>query len=287
LNGWSWTPKDDEWNDAFKLLNEFVLQNGHARVADDYKTPSGYALGNWVTRQRVIKTKISDEKRQALESVIGWTWDAREEKWMRAYQRLVEHAKREGNVHLPIKFITPDGIRLGAWVLTNRGNRNSMSEQRRQMLEKIPGWTWNPFLDQWMESFEELAQFTIDNGHSNVPVGYVTKDGFALGKWVQKQKNKSDKLTNDRREYLEEIPGWSWNRRHEKWYLGLEALKQYITRNGDCDVDKDFVAENGTRLGQWIRVQKFQWNRKGKGLSQELRDKLMAFPEWVAYLDQK
>jgi hypothetical protein len=287
LNGWSWTPKDDEWNDAFKLLNEFVLQNGHARVADDYRTASGYALGNWVTRQRVTKTKISDEKKQALESVIGWTWDAREEKWMRAYQRLVEHAKREGNVHLPIKFITADGIRLGAWVLTNRGNRNSMSEQRRQMLEMIPGWTWNPFLDQWMESFEELAQFAIDNGHSNVPVDYVTKNGFALGKWVQKQKNKSDKLTNERREYLEEIPGWSWNRRHEKWYLGFDALKSYIEQNGNCNIAKDFVADNGTRLGEWVRVQKFQWNRKGKGLSQELRNKLLALPEWVSYLESK
>ena len=287
LKGWSWTPRDDEWNEAFELLEKYVLENGNARVADDYIASTGLALGNWVTRQRIVRNKLPEDKLHALEALSGWTWDAREEKWMRAYQGLVEYAKREGHSKLPFKYVTSDGIRLGAWVLTNRGNRSTMSVQRQQLLEKIPGWTWNPFADQWMESFEELAQFVIENGHSNVPVDYLTPSGFALGRWVQKQKNKSETLTNERREYLEEIPGWSWNRRHDKWYRGFDALKSYIDKNGNCNIAKDFVADNGTRLGEWVRVQKFQWNRKGKGLSQELREKLLALPEWVFYLESK
>jgi hypothetical protein len=206
---------------------------------------------------------------------------------MKGYQSLIEYVSREGNARVPGKFITADGFPLGNWVGTNRLIENSKSVQRRQLLEKIPGWTWNPFADQWMDSFEELAQFVIENGHSNVPVDYLTSSGFSLGKWVQKQKNKSEKLIKERRDYLEEIPGWSWNRRHEKWYRGFDALKSYIDKNGNCNIAKDFVADNGTRLGEWVRVQKFQWNRKGKGLSQELREKLLALPEWVSYLESK
>jgi superfamily II DNA or RNA helicase len=287
LNGWSWTPRDDEWSDSFELLKEYVIQNGHAIVPDDYRTPTGYGLGNWVTRQRVVKKRLSSEKIQLLESIDGWVWDAREAKWMKGYQSLIKYVRHEGNAQVPDKFITADGFPLGNWVGTNRLIENSKSAQRKQLLEKIPGWTWNPFADQWMESFEELAQFVIENGHSNVPVDYLTPSGFALGRWVQKQKNKSETLTNERREYLEEIPGWSWNRRHDKWYRGFDALKSYIDKNGNCNIAKDFVADNGTRLGEWVRVQKFQWNRKGKGLSQELREKLLALPEWVSYLESK
>ena len=287
LNGWSWTVRNDNWNHLFELLKEYSLKNGHALVPATYVTAGGVQLGSWVTHQRYFRSKLSEDRIEALKSVKGWVWDSIEAKWMKGYQSLIEYVSREGNARVPSGFLTADGYPLGNWVGTNRLAENSKSPQRQQLLEKVPGWTWNPFADQWMESFEELAQFVIGNGHSNVPVDYLTSSGFALGKWVQKQKSKSETLTNERRDYLEEIPGWSWNRRHEKWYRGFNALKSYIEQNGNCNIVKDFVAEDGTRLGEWVRVQKFQWNRKGKGLSQELRKKLLALPEWVSYLESK
>jgi predicted helicase len=71
LNAWSWTVRNDNWNHLLELLIEYSLKNGHALVPRDYVTQDGFKLGDWVIHQRHIRSKLSEDRIEALESVKG------------------------------------------------------------------------------------------------------------------------------------------------------------------------------------------------------------------------
>ena len=78
LPGWSWTPKQDEWEQKFAQLQKYVRSFGNAKVPDQYKV-DGIQLGKWVGKQRQ-KHKAGNllpELVARLESLNGWTWKAK------------------------------------------------------------------------------------------------------------------------------------------------------------------------------------------------------------------
>jgi len=68
------TSVSDQWSEAFEQLKQYVEKHGSARVRQGFKTKDGFALGNWVSRQRKVKDSVSAERRNLLESCKGWTW---------------------------------------------------------------------------------------------------------------------------------------------------------------------------------------------------------------------
>jgi hypothetical protein len=51
LPGWSWTPQEDRWQEAYDRLLLFVEREGHAFVRQDV-IEEGLRLGVWVWEQR-------------------------------------------------------------------------------------------------------------------------------------------------------------------------------------------------------------------------------------------
>ena len=78
LPGWSWTPKQDEWEQKFAQLQKYVRSFGNAKVPDQYIV-DGIQLGKWVGKQRQ-KHKAGNllpELVARLASLNGWTWKAK------------------------------------------------------------------------------------------------------------------------------------------------------------------------------------------------------------------
>lgn len=73
----SWNPLTGQWNKGFANLQEYVKQNGSARVPRGFKNKDGFRLGVWVSNQRLNKGSLSVERRSLLEaSCEDWSWGA-------------------------------------------------------------------------------------------------------------------------------------------------------------------------------------------------------------------
>lgn len=133
IPGWVWgITNDDAWERGFAQLEKWGMPSV---VNLSATTPDGYRLVSWINNQR---TRCKDQtKRERLESIPGWTWDAQSAKWEKAFIQFKKHGK------IPNKsFVDSDGFALGMWVDNQKGI--CVDSDRRKRLESIPGWKWYP-----------------------------------------------------------------------------------------------------------------------------------------------
>jgi len=148
LAGWSWGVRSDLWEEGFSHLKSFSEREGHCRVLFSYKADDDYWLGQWVSIQRKTKYLMELDRRQRLEALAGWSWNAFADKWEVGLSHLKEFSELEDHCRVPLRYITKNGYRLGRWVGIQRENRNKMEPERRQRLEALPGWVWNRNVDR-------------------------------------------------------------------------------------------------------------------------------------------
>jgi hypothetical protein len=103
------------------------------------------------------------------------------------------------------------------------------------------------------------------------------EDGVRLGQWVSVQRSTKDKLTPERRQQLEALPGWAWDGKTTVWDRNYALLCDYAAEHGHANVTYSCVY-GGVKLGQWVRGQRSN-NAKGK-LSEEHRQKLEKVRGW-------
>ena len=121
------------------------------------RTTSG--LGGWITKQgaRHAQGALDPGRRNRLEALPGWTWEPRDAAWEEAIEKLQQFVRREGHARVP-RSHQEDGFRLGSWVGDRRGQhtKGALDPGRRNRLEALPGWTWEPRDAAWEEAIEKL-----------------------------------------------------------------------------------------------------------------------------------
>jgi superfamily II DNA or RNA helicase len=148
LSGWLWSVPDGAWEDGFIHLEKFISINKNARVPSLYVDPEdGFPLGNWVSTQRgTYKCKtLAQSKIELLEERLGWAWNTFDALWEEGFEHLMLFTSRENHVWVPTSYRDPDdGHKLGVWVgsqHTRYGN-GSLTKERVNRLEAVPGWAW-------------------------------------------------------------------------------------------------------------------------------------------------
>ena len=99
-------------------------------------------------------------------------------------------------------YVTPDGYPLGKLVFKQRSHykTGTLSAERIEFLKTFGDWSWEPRLDRWNLMFQKLQEYYRVNETTCVPQRYKTPDGYALGSWVNGQRNfyREGKLSAER-----------------------------------------------------------------------------------------
>src|SRR5262249_47659318 len=145
-----------------------------------------------------------------------------------------------------------NGFNLGYWVNMQRRDKEDLSEERRQRLDKLR-FVWDAHQARWEENFLHLKAYKEREGNCEVPRDHI-ESGVKLGRWLIKQRSKRNTLSDDCRRRLNEL-GIVWHARDGGWEEGYRHLKAYKEREGDCLVPLSHK-ENNFPLGTWVSNQR-------------------------------
>jgi len=209
--------------------------------------------------------------------------------WEFWFGLLDDFVERKGHARIP-QSCTVNSYRLGTWVAAQRRGhtRDTLDADQERRLEELPGWTWDPFSDDWEDGFRRLRGYVDRHGHARVPVFErvdgrkmsYTVDGYRLGQWVtvQRTKNAKGTLDADRQHRLEALPGWIWDVTDDQWEARFRLLEDYVEHNGDALVPTSYTVKRD-RLGVWVTVQR---HRHAKGtLDADRERRLEELPGWT------
>jgi hypothetical protein len=187
------------------------------------------------------------DRAAGLQELPGWTWDAKADLWEEGFRRLQRYVERHGNARVA-KSYAVDGYPLGSWAHIQRGRdaKGLLDADRQRRLQELPGWTWDPFTDQWNEGFSRLLDYIEQNRVALVPNTY-TLDGYRLGRWVNHQRVRHAKgtLNAEHERRLQDVPGWTWDARDyiDRWEDGFNRLLHYVELNGNARVPSSYTVD--------------------------------------------
>ena len=285
IGGWLWDFHQAQWEQGFRSLEEYVAENGDARVPHSYMTAEGFPLWQWVSVQRTKHAHgtITKERKERLDRLPGWAWNAKEARWEEGLQHLESYIKTYGNALVPFTYKSDDGYALGAWVNTqrNKHRQGNLSTRRQQRLSALSEWTWAAKEAQWEDFYSRLLRYAEVHHHADVPQSYADGEGYRLGIWVnvQRTSRRAGRLDPEREARLSSVPGWSWDPRAERWEEGYTHLLRYIETFHDAAVRRNYIDDSGYELGAWVQTQRTLYRRGNLG-SERVR-RLKRLPSWT------
>ena len=201
--GFIWNPFATDWEKGFLHLKAYKQRKGDCLVPHAYKE-NGYRLGQWVNVQRMNQSP-SEERRQRLDE-LGFVWDVLATAWEKGFLHLQAYKEREGHCRVPTAY-KDKHFPLGQWVNVQRANKDLSAERRRRLIDL--GFVWDPSVAAWEKGFLHLKAYKERKGDCEVPARY-RENGFWLGAWVDRQRQKKDRLSKVQRQQLEKL-GFVWN----------------------------------------------------------------------------
>lgn len=192
LSGWAWNEIAARWEEGFNHLLAYVAERGTSRVPFGYRSPDGMRLGQWINMQRnaYAAGTLADDRRERLEHLTGWTWNARLQLWEDGYAALCRYVQQTGSASVPYDGVF-EGFTLGKWVTTQRRAYTAGKlKERQERLLRLPGWVWDAIDEQWEAGFIHLLKWVESTGSSaKLPRNYLdATDGYGLGNWVAVQR---------------------------------------------------------------------------------------------------
>ncbi|MEU7195662.1 Helicase associated domain protein [Streptomyces xinghaiensis] len=118
---------DAAWTVGITAARRYYAEHGHLRVPKSYVTSEGHSLGTWLNTQRIKyrKGELPEDRIAAL-GELGIAWEPSEERWQLVYAAARAYYAEHGHLRVPHAYTTPDGIKLGGWVLHQRQLRSGI-----------------------------------------------------------------------------------------------------------------------------------------------------------------
>ena len=184
----------DEGKEAQPVIFDLVDNFDSLRCIDSFLEAyhrAGKAEGEEKTRTE-YQFRLIDETRESrrLFEQLGKCLAS---SWEMCFQEAKNYYDLHGDLKVPKRYVTENGIALGSWLLTQRRVRagavpGCLSREQIKKLDGI-GMEWGSRIGKaWERGYLELVKYREENGHVDVPGRYVTEEGYPLGKFVANQR---------------------------------------------------------------------------------------------------
>jgi hypothetical protein len=200
--GWWWTCFDK----MHAALAEYLPTHGNI-VPTHEVVWNGLNLGVWCFTQRISfrKGKLSPDRVQRLQALQGWRWTPMHN--FETHVATIKTFARNNGGQLP-DAADVENLGLSLWWGTQLRlyHQGRLQPDRIAELEAVPGWSWD---NAPQVRFNDKIEALQDQG------GALPSFGEALGWWCNRQKELyvSNRLSQQRAESLEALPGWDWTAR--------------------------------------------------------------------------
>ena len=108
----------------------------------------------------------------------------------------------------------------------SKHTKGILDADREHRLQDLPGWTWDPYADQWEEGFRRLLRLrrsaTVTPASRGPTRSMATSS--VSGSAHQRNMHAKGTLDADRERRLEDLPGWTWDPRADQWEEGFRRL---------------------------------------------------------------
>ncbi len=212
---WGSSP-DSGYRSGVDHLRAYATAQGNANVPQGFVTDDGFHLGVWVTSRRQDRKvgRLSTAKVTEL-SALGMVWDPRGAGYRIGVDHFRSYAGVFGHANTPRGFVTDDGFKLGEWVSNRRSDRRTGQLSTAKVTElNTLGMVWDLRDANYRIGVNHFRTYTAREGHAKVPQGFVTDDGYPLGRWVnsRRQERKAGQLTTAKVTELDAL-GMAWSGR--------------------------------------------------------------------------
>ncbi|MUL61003.1 restriction endonuclease subunit R [Mycobacterium sp. CBMA 213] len=266
-----------QWDNTFSELELFIAQFGHARPALRTR------LGQWCERQRsAYRNKmLTGDRAQKLRNLPGWTWNLREQRWLDQWAQVYAVANASGELDIEDPSVSATALHVpepksrvntvGRWAAWQRQQirRGDLDSWKITKLLEIPGFGSEALAPDDAAAVMILAEYVAWKGDANPPA-HVVEDDVPVGLWLNmiRRRRVTRHLSQS---LLDEIcictpsegPGkLRWYRDETFWLLGLEALRQFVAREGHCRIPENHseqLLDTPVALHQWSTRQRYTY----------------------------
>ena len=312
------------WEEMYEYAKKYYEHHKNLEIPDGFKTTDGYTydengtikLGKWITNQRqAFKGKGNRTINQYqidLLNKIGMRFMNKKtspvkntgEKslyWNEMYECAQKYYEHYGNLEIPVRFKTNNGIdydengliHLGEWIKRQRENVDPTS-QYGELLTKI-GLRFENIRNRisWEEMYEYAKKYYEYHGNLEVKSNFKTSNGYEydeagtinLGYWISNQR-RNPNLNNNRKELLvqigmifrdekqndiEEIKPLqidNISKRLFTWEEMYGYAKKYYEHYGNLEVPSAFKTNNGIDYDEHGEINLGRWIRTQRGAHQ-------------------
>ena len=277
--------RDLSWKRYYGAAEKYFQEHGDLNVKVTTVTENGLQLGEWICNLRTRRKNgaqqayLTPERIAALER-IGMIWDAPDYQWEEYYLAAMEYYREHGDLNIPVKYCSSDGLRVGDWIRrlkrsrSGKGKGKALTEEQIYRLDQI-GMIWqDKYEAAWEKGYQAAKQYLDTHGNLDVPPSYTDETGYRLGGWIADQREKGkEKMPPDRVKLLEKI-GMVWEK-PDSWEIRYALAEKYYEEHGDLNVPSGYKAD-GVWLGRWLYEQRqiYIGKRPGKRLTGDQVDRL-------------
>ncbi|MFF0629785.1 Helicase associated domain protein [Streptomyces sp. NPDC004296] len=179
--------------------------------------------------------------------------------WWAGYGHARAYFAQHGDLEVKYSHVTECGFGLGTWVANARQHHRKgwLSAARVKALDEI-GMRWEATDVPWQKFLAEMRAYRAVHGHTAVPQGHVTDDGYPLGSRVNVARSRSERVPAWVRAALDDL-GMIWDTRDLRWQEFYTRCQQYVAEHGHLNVPKTYVTSDGYTLGVRIALRIRKW----------------------------